>query len=165
ITAQITNSNVLSSVANARVFRPQATIAASGADFLQVTDADDARQFMRGDEITWAGIGANEVVPAVVDHVDDKRIFLQPALVDGPYNTGSLRLADLVKDTSKVFRLEAGGERLGAGSVVTLTQTGPALTERGVAQSIQVERIPATATASAFTTYRITLRKPVGQDI
>jgi hypothetical protein len=170
IAVQVTNSNVLPSGANgARVYRPGATIQASGSDYLQADDADDARRFMRGDEITWAGIGAHEVSPAVVDHVDGKRIFLQAALVDGPYNAGAIRLADLVHDRSRVFRLDKGGELLGAGSVVTLTQAAsganPAVSETGVVQSVQLERIPATLTAPGFTTHRITLRKPVGQDV
>ena len=116
---------------------------------------------MRGDEITWAGIGAHDAAqPVVVDRVDDTKLFLQSTLVDGPYNAGALRLANLAQGRSTVFRLDGGGDRLGAGSVVTLSQAGPALTETGVVQSIQAERI-----TGALTTYRITLRKPVSQDV
>jgi phage tail sheath protein FI len=172
IGVEITTADVLASTAKPVLFRPEASIDRSGTDFLDVKTVEEARQFVRGDEITWTQIDSKEKTPIVVDRVEEKRIFLDKALV-ASYTTGTIRLADLAKGRSVAFRLEEGGEFLGAGSVVKLVQVGnatlqppaPAVDVTAVVRSVQQERIPATVSQPGFTTYRITLREKLTSDI
>jgi len=133
-----------------------ATIQSASGSEITVTAAHEARaqQLRPGDVLTWTGIA--ETTPPVVTRVEGRTIRVAAPL-STTYSSGSVRLADMVANTTRSFRMQAGGDKLAAGSVVKITETGGNPDTR-VVRRVDVERI-----TPALTTYRVELTQPVSR--
>ncbi|HET9345465.1 MAG TPA: phage tail sheath subtilisin-like domain-containing protein [Candidatus Limnocylindrales bacterium] len=143
----------------AHLYRPTATISNASGTALIVTDANEAARFRPGDPITWNG--STETHPVVVSRLEGQTIRLVDAL-EGTYNAGTVRLADLGADAT-AFRVE-GGLGLSAGSVIVVDQASgganPAVNLTTTVKGVLEERV-----SPALTTYRVELRAPLGTAI
>jgi uncharacterized protein len=144
-------------ISNVALFQIQpATIANAAGTEVMVTAAHEQRagRLRPGDVLTWGGIG--EPAPPVVSRVEGRTIRLAEPLT-GTYTSGGVQIADAVAGTTKTFRIGPGGEKLAAGSVVTIDETGGA-PDRRIVKRVDVERL-----APTVTTYRVELTQPVSR--
>jgi len=146
-------------VAGAKVFNPAATLQNASGSTVFVSDPADASQFRPGDRITWSGLAADHV--ARVSRVDGATIKLSDPLPSAFTTSTAVTLFDL-KSTDTTLRVSGGdpgqeASNLAAGSVITLSQGATSAT--AIVARVVVEKLSATQT-----TYRVTLRGPLGAD-
>jgi phage tail sheath protein FI len=154
---QVTVNDAAHAVAGAKVFNPTAQLQNASGTTVYVDDAAKALQFRAGDRITWSGLSDADV--ATVARVDGLAIHLTSPLPSTFTTATKLTLFDL-QATDKTLRLTGGSSgqdasKLSAGSVIKLDQS--ATTANGVVARVDPERISA-----SLTTYRVTLRAPLG---
>lgn len=137
--------------ADAKLFRPIATISNASGAAITVIDENDAKNYRSGDVLYWDT--SNETKPVRVFRVEGKTIRLTEAL-SKTYTTGVLRLADLEAGDT-VFRVE-NAAKLSAGSVIKLGKVNDAY----VVKRVDIERITPT-----LTTYRVELRQGLAKKI
>ena len=104
--------------------------------------------------LTWTGIA--ETTPPVVSRVEGRTIRVAEPL-SGTYTSGGVQIADMVADTTRSFRLQTGGDKLAAGSVVTITEAGGNPDTR-ILKRVDVERV-----TPALTTFGVELTQPVSR--
>jgi uncharacterized protein len=131
-------------------FRPSATVSSGSSNTIEVTDADDAIQFLSGDAIQVKQ--STKVDSVVVDRIDGKLIRLTSPLKNA-YTGGTVRL-DALADGATTFRAEDVA-KLAAGSAIRISQTGkPSLDAR-------VTSVSSTRISPTLTTYRVTVDQDV----
>jgi uncharacterized protein len=138
-----------------KVFQPPTvpiTNAAAGSTQVEAAAADASKlaQYRPGDTVAWTG-GSG-----VVARVSGTTLSLVSPPETAP--AGSLRLADLAAGDARTFRIQSGGEKLGPGSIVHLSQTVGGNT---VQEDVVVKRVTEERITPALTTYRVDLRGPV----
>lgn len=142
--------------ANAKIFRPTASIENATGNSITVSDADAAAQFRPTDVVTVQGT-TEEVT---ISRIEGQTIRITESLANS-YNSGTLRLVDL-EAGDKTFRVE-DAEKLSSGSVITLAQDpggGEAdITDTKIVKRVDVERISPT-----LTTFRVELRGALTMD-
>ncbi|HEY7619501.1 MAG TPA: phage tail sheath subtilisin-like domain-containing protein [Solirubrobacteraceae bacterium] len=133
-----------------------ATIQNATGNEIIVTAAHAARaaQLRPGDVLTWTGIA--ETTPPVVSRVEGRTIRVVEPL-SGTYTSGGVRIDDMVATTTRIFRLQTGGDKLAAGSVVRISEAGGNPDTR-IVKRVDVERV-----TPALTTYRVELTQPVSR--
>lgn len=135
------------------LFHPSATASTAAQTTITLPAPDVAAQFRPGDTLTWNGI--QPVDTPVVATVDGPLVRLMSPL-STTYSNVTVRLADLAPgDTSFRMQVAANAAMPAAGRVVTITQG--TTTATGVVGAVVIERISPT-----LTTYRVTLRGPLG---
>jgi phage tail sheath protein FI len=143
-------------VSGSKLYRPDTlTISNASGTSIVVTSATKAAQYRPGDVITWTDI--DEPGPVVVARVNGANVNVMAPIENGPYNGKTLRLADLEGDASQTFRVKEQGAKIGPGSVLHLKQGSDE-------EDVVVRRVTEERITPSLTTYRVDLRKPVGND-
>jgi hypothetical protein len=141
--------------ANAKLFRPTATVANASGTTIVVTNADDAARFRPTDLATIEGTTEK----LTVLRVDGRTVRLTEALA-ATHTSGTLRLANL-EPGDTIFRVEEAA-KLSSGSVIRLSQDpgggASPVEEIVVVKSVTVERLSPTAT-----TYRVEIERGLTQ--
>ena len=131
-----------------------ATIQVATGTTITVSAAHAARiaRLRPGDVLTWNGIA--EATAPVVSRIEDRTIRLVSPL-DADYAAGSIQIADMVAGETTVVRVADHGDKLAAGSVVTIDEGG------GASDTRIVKRVDAERLTPAITTWRVEFTTPV----
>jgi uncharacterized protein len=146
-------------VTGVNLAKPQGTFTKAAGRTVTLASAGDAANFRVGDQVVWTGIKPADS-PATVARVQDATLLLDKNLSQSYNTAGKLSFPDLASGKGQSFRIDDDKAKgLLPGAVVVLKQ-GNATTVTGKVASVSADRsIP------GKTTYRVTLRAPVGSTL